>query len=366
MHTSQWIIRCALSLLLVSGAFFTAQAQIQRPDIPLHRAGELYHSGEDFDLFGRDFGSFVSGEHCEPRNGTFWLSAVFDVADDFQLDRAYLESVLPLDLLNALAAQHCPAATKASVSVFLTDRYIGKRGAITDAPTIRQSGGETHLVSQIISLDGTGFDSFNDDLGLVDVSWNGVLAFNDRGLRSQAHADAETQRQNLIAAQQRQDANLSAARNAWFEEQKTAYNWRGKDDWVFDTYRQGRGGIPAPPALSRSQREAWQEPREDQIVLAFVERAHRQCGRVSPNGTVPLEGTVIDQSSGAIVNQETIYVDRRMEDLYLRKKNAFGTYTPLTLLGVNLVRNELDPIFDVWACDSAEFDHFITGILKRN
>lgn len=337
---------------------------------PLHYAGDPLYRGENFTLYALDRGTWRTGEHCAGgRYPLFIVSVVFDVPDDFVLSEDYLAATLNEPLLRQLAAQHCPAATMVSTAHYFKGRVIGKKGQISDAATAASEGNGYEKAISRMSLEfgsKSGPRLSNDVRGLRgNYSWNDVLAFNTRGLRTEREVDLHQQqrlaRQQVIAAEQAK----SQARTAWFTAQKAATGWRGRDNWIFEVYLRGHHGIPAAPPRGKADCEAQKYPAgKGDILLAYVEAAHKTCATVSPNGTQPVGFTLTDKQTGLVEKRGTVNVDRRLKEAYTGAKLYQGAYTLLRLNEIARLQRDLEGLFTVWSCDGPEFGRFIEGILK--
>lgn len=340
-----------------------AVSQGQRIPLPLHHAGKQIYQGDQFTIYLLDRGPWNDDEHCS-RSGSFDLSVVFDVADDFPLDDAYLTSTLNEGLLRQLANQYCPEARFALTAHYFKDRVIGKNGRISDAATVTYEGYERAFTRMTVNFVLDAEPSMTNVLRIRGRTWNDVIAFNERGLKTLDEVEyqnrSKAQRDLAVAM----DNDRRVARQDWFKAQKAATGWPGKDDWAFEVYVRGRGGVPAAPARDVADRQAQKYPHRSSILLAYVEKAHKTCGTVSPNGTRPITFSLTNKQTGLLENRDTVQVDRRLEEAYSNAKLAEGAYTVFSLNTVAGLQGDMAPMFSIWSCNGPEFQMFITGILK--
>lgn len=325
----------------------------------LHNAGELIHTGSNFTVHLLDRGAYDDDEHCG-RSQTLSLSVIFDVANDTELTKQYLGAALPEPLLKRLAAQYCPDAVSVGAAIYFKDRVIMRDGSIGEAAEVRANSGE-RAFSSFHHMFGSPYSpSVSQTRMFEGAAWNNVLAFNNRGMKTQAEISiaeqkAAERRQFLAAAEARK-----SERNAWFQSNKALYNWPLGDGWGFDVYMASEPSKPAPSP--RPLEEGQKFPYRSSVLLAYVERANTKCGSRSPNGTENVSITLTNRQTGRVEGRETIAVDRSLVDLYSGAKNSEGAYDVYSLSAIRRLQSDLEPLFSQWSCEGPEFSRFIRGL----
>ena len=366
MRRIQRSISAIVGIVLL-GSVFALNLSAQTTQAPPHLAGKVVDQGANFTIHPLSFVPIRPNEYCGGgRYPTLNLQVVFDVADDFQLDEAYLMSVLPYSRLRDIADRICPDAVIITTSHFFKGRFIGPKKEIADQATLSRTRREMAFSTLNYSNDQGNKPVYTNRLGIKGRSWNDVKAFNDAGFKTEDQIAFEREREKERQAYKAKSDAIAKVRSDYFQARKAELSWPSGDNWMFDVYMAGRQSGPPPPPRSPewSRQLRFDYPTRGGMVLAYVEEARKKCGALSPNGTAPIGFTLTDGDTGAEVNRQTFPVDVKLYDLYRAEKLSTGAYNAISLSLIKSYQDDMAPLFARWACDGPQFARFIDGILK--